>query len=85
MTTIGTTTIEKDGRLAGFLAREKATRGACNVVYIYEIARGDSTKGKGCGTGAAMICELIDDYSNWADEYHLITRSRVGEERVGIK
>jgi hypothetical protein len=84
MTTTGTITLEQDGRLAGFLAHEKGTKGTHNIVYIYEIARGENAKGKRWGTGTAMICELIDDYSDWANEYHLITRSRVGEGRVGI-
>ena len=84
MTTTGTITPGQDGRLAGFLAHERGTKGTHNIVYLYEIARGEIAKGKGWETGTAMICELIDDYSDWANEYHLITRSRVGEGRVGI-
>ena len=83
MTNLGTVTLDQDEGLAGFLAHEKGTRGTHNIVYIYEIARGEDAKGKRWGTGAAMICELIDDYSDWANEYHLITRSRVGEGRGG--
>ena len=74
MANIGTTA-RQTSELVGFLAHEKGTRGTLGVVYIYEIARGENAKGKGWGTGAAMLCELIDDYGNWADEYHFITRS----------
>ena len=86
MTTSGTITAEKARRLAGFLAHERETIGACNVAFMYEIARGDIAKGEGWGTatGMAMICEIIDDCSDWADENHLITRNRVVERRVGI-
>ena len=62
MTTTGTTPIERARRPAGFLAHERATIGTRNVAFMYEIARGDITKGEGWGTGVAMICEMIDDY-----------------------
>ena len=84
MTTTGTPTLGQERRLAGFLAHEKGKRGTDNIVFIYEIARSEYTKGKQWGTGAVMICELIHEHSEWADEYHLITRSRVGEGRAGI-
>ena len=63
MTNIGTIAQQTRG-LAGFLSHERGTRGTLKVVYIYEIARGENAKGKRWGTGAAMICELIDDYGD---------------------
>ena len=84
MTTIGLTSTERARGPAGFLTHERATAGTRNVAFVYEIARAEVTKGEGWGTGTAMICEMIDDCSAWADEYHLITKDVVGGGREGV-